>query len=108
MYSSEVLQVVLSICPNQEVAKRIAKALIKDKLAACVNIIPQLTSVYCWQDEIIEDEEVQLLIKTTSANFLSISEKIKTLHPYELPEIISLNIQQGDNQYLNWIKDSVK
>ena len=72
--------------------------------APVVNVKPALAT----KTKVVEDEETQLLIKTSETKFSAVSNKIKALHPYELAEIISLNIQQGDKQYLNWIKDSVK
>jgi len=101
-------QIVLCTCPNQEVAKQIATELVTDKLAACVNIIPGITSIYCWQGEVISDDEVQLLIKTQNCFFSALKLKINELHPYDIPEIIAIDIQQGDKNYLNWIKGSLK
>ncbi len=100
--------VILCTCPDEKSAKVIASALVECRLAACVNIIDKVTSVYRWQERVVFDNEMQLVIKTIDENFDSISAKIKTLHPYEMPEIISLNIQQGDKQYMHWIMDSVK
>ncbi len=101
-------QVILTTCPDRETAKTIANNLIAEKLAACVSIIDGIVSVYRWQGEIVEDNEVQLLIKTTSDNFIRLRNKIKQIHPYDMPEIIALNIQQGDMHYLNWITASTK
>jgi periplasmic divalent cation tolerance protein len=99
---------VLSTCPNKEVADNIAQHLVTERLAACVNIIPNLTSVYIWQDELQCDQEVQLLIKTDSALFTQLNTRINELHPYDVVEVIALNIQQGDSHYLNWITESLK
>ena len=101
-------QLVLCTCPNTTVAKEIAECLVNAELAACVNIIPNIMSVYRWQGKIECDQEVQLMIKTTSTHFNQITDKIRQLHPYDTPEIIALNIQQGDERYLNWIKESLK
>ena len=101
-------QLVLATCPTDDVAKKIAHALIEKKLAACVNILPNITSVYRWENEITCDSEVQLIIKTTADKFIELSAMIKHLHPYTTPEIIALNIQQGNQKYLNWIADSMK
>jgi periplasmic divalent cation tolerance protein len=90
-----------------ESAKEIATQLVKQKYAACINIIPNIISIYSWQDHIEQSEEVQLLIKTESVKFNIVCSEINRLHPYDIPEIIALNIQQGDKHYLNWIKESL-
>ncbi len=102
------LQLVLTTCPDEQIAKNIAQHLVTEKLAACVNIVPNITSVYHWQDEIQCDNEVQLLIKTTSDKFALLNTQINELHPYDVVEVIALNIQQGDNHYLNWIREYLK
>ena len=101
-------QLVLTTCPNDQVAKEIAEHLIREKLAACVNILPNITSIYQWQDELQYDNETQLLIKTHSDKFTLLNERINQLHPYEVVEVIALNIQQGDKHYLTWIQDYLK
>ena len=101
-------QLVLTTCPNQAVGQNIATHLVTEKLAACVNIIDNITSVYCWQDELQFDTEVQLLIKTNDEKFDALNKRINQLHPYDVVEVIALNIQQGDKQYLNWITNSLK
>jgi len=101
-------QIVLTTCPNETVAMKVAKHLVTEKLAACVNIVPNITSIYCWQDEIHCDNEVQLIIKTSEAQFTELSKEINQVHPYDVVEIIALNIQQGDKNYLDWISNSLK
>lgn len=101
-------QVVLCTCPDKVVAERIAQNLVGEKLAACVNILPEITSIYSWQDKIECDNEVQLIIKSKAELFEQLCENIHTVHPYQTVEIIALNIQQGDENYLNWIANSVK
>ncbi len=103
-----MFQLVLSTCPNKEVADNIAQHLVTERLAACVNIIPNVTSVYIWQDELQCDQEVQLFIKTDSALFTKLNTRINELHPYDVVEVIALNIQQGDTHYLNWIAELLK
>lgn len=101
-------QLVLTTCPDEVVASNIAQCLVTEKLAACVNMLPNITSVYCWQDELQCDNEVQLLIKTEESKFVALSDRINQLHPYDVVEVIALNIQQGDKHYLNWITNSLK
>lgn len=101
-------QLVLTTCPDEIVAKKIAQQLVTEKLAACVNMVPNISSIYCWQDEIHCDNEVQLLIKTDESKFAILNDRINQLHPYDVVEVIALNIQQGDKNYLNWITNSLK
>lgn len=101
-------QLTLCTCPTSAIAHNIAEQLVAEKLAACVNILPNITSVYRWQNNVVSETEVQLLIKSEAKCFTLLADKIKLLHPYDTPEIIALNIQQGDNQYLNWITESLK
>ncbi len=104
----KLYQLVLTTCPNEEVAKDIAHNLVNDKLAACVNIVANVTSIYNWQGKVHTDNEVQLLIKTHEEKFALLNKRINTLHPYDVVEIIALNIQQGDERYLAWIANALK
>ncbi|GLX78969.1 divalent-cation tolerance protein CutA [Thalassotalea insulae] len=99
--------VILSTCPSQEVAEQIADTLVKENLAACINILPQITSIYQWQGKIERDQEVQLLIKTKVELFPVINDRITQLHPYDVPEVIALDITQGSHAYLQWIDESL-
>jgi periplasmic divalent cation tolerance protein len=96
-------QIVLTTCPDESVAQQIASTLVSEKLAACVNIIPGLTSVYEWQGNIEQDNELLLLIKTRQALSDQLFDRIQALHPYELPEIITVPIEGGLPAYLDWI-----
>jgi len=94
--------------PNKEVGMLIAKSLVTQNLAACANVIPNLTSVYMWESKINVDSEELLMIKTKSSLFSDVEQCVKSLHPYETPEIISVNIDNGSPEYLNWIKNVTK
>ena len=94
---------VLCTCPDESVALDIARVLVKEGLAACVNRMPAVTSVYQWQGRICEDTEQLLLIKTTPARYPAVEMRLKSLHPYEIPEIIAIPIVTGSSQYLAWL-----
>lgn len=96
-------QIILCTCPNLKTAEQIAGHLISHKLAACVNIIPGITSIYEWQGKIESTQEHLLIIKSHSEKFCLIEQQIKALHPYELPELIAVPIERGLPEYLQWI-----
>nr|AAP05963.1 SJCHGC05154 protein [Schistosoma japonicum] len=98
--------VVLITCPNSSVAETIADTLVSRKLAACVNIIPSIKSVYVWEGKVERSDELLLMAKTQSKLIPSLTEVVKDMHPYECPEIIGLNIEGGYPPYLKWITDS--
>ncbi len=85
-----------------------ATILVEECLAACVNLVPGLTSIYRWQGTLRREPEYLLLIKTTAARFTQVRERIRALHPYEVPEIIALPIRDGDPAYLNWLTENTQ
>jgi periplasmic divalent cation tolerance protein len=95
--------ITLCTCPDKETAEKIARLLVADKLAACVNILPSITSIYSWQDQIEIADEHLLMIKSSQTNYQAIEIAIRNLHPYELPEIIAVPIERGLPEYINWI-----
>lgn len=101
-------RLVLTTAGSKEEAQRIARTLVERRMAACVNMVPQIFSVYRWEDKVQEAEEWLLLIKTTAAVFESVRAAIKELHSYELPECISIPIEEGSQTYLDWIGASVE
>ncbi len=101
---------ILILCTinNIDKAKEISKTLLEEKLVACVNIIPNLTSLYRWDGKICEDSEYLMILKSRSDLFAEVKDKITELHPYEVPEIISVDIKDGNNAYLDWLNGELK
>src|SRR6185437_1773372 len=95
--------VALSTCPDAETAAKIARVLVEERLAACVNRLPGVLSTYRWQDKIHEDAEVLLVIKTTRERFDALRGRLVELHPYEVPELVALEIAEGLPAYLDWL-----
>jgi periplasmic divalent cation tolerance protein len=100
---STCYQIILSTCPDKNTAENIARLLVKDKLAACVNILPGITSIYTWREQIKSSQEHLLLIKANKSAYQAIATAITQQHPYELPEIIAIPIENGLPEYLRWI-----
>ena len=98
---------VLSTCPDLPTAHTIAEGLLKKDLAACVNLIPNMVSLYKWQGQIEQAAEVQLFIKTDEINLPKVESFICELHPYDVPEIIALDISKGHPAYLNWLAENL-
>jgi len=96
--------VVLSTCGSPEEAKRLAHALVEKRLAACVNIVPGVRSVYHWKDGIEEEEEVLLVIKTSRLLLSDLRSEIERLHSYEVPEVIAMQVVDGSERYLAWLE----
>lgn len=96
--------VVLCSVPNHDLALSIARALVTNRLCACATAIPGCTSIYTWNNQLVEGQETQLLIKTTTRNVTALSDLITSLHPFDVPEIIVLPIEGGSEMYLQWIQ----
>jgi periplasmic divalent cation tolerance protein len=101
-------RIILSTAGSREEAERIASALVERRLAACVNIVGPIASVYRWQGAVERAEEFLLLIKTTSARSDAVAAAIKELHSYEVPECVELPITAGSDAYLKWLGENVK
>ena len=95
---------VLVTCGNSAEAKEISRALVKERLAACVNIIPRMDSIFYWKNKISEERETLLIVKTRISLFSKLSKSVKGLHSYQVPEIIALPIISGEKNYLNWME----
>ena len=100
-------RIVFSTTGSKEEARKIAYALVERKLAACVNMVPQVESVYRWQGKVESAEEWLLIIKTTSQRFEAVRDTIKELHSYELPECVAIAVESGSEEYLRWVVGSV-
>jgi periplasmic divalent cation tolerance protein len=100
--------VILVTTASLREAKQIARHLVKEKLAACVNISPPIHSIYRWEGKIVDEKEYQLFIKSSRDLFTEIKTAISTIHSYHTPEIICLPIIDGSRNYLQWVGDSVK
>jgi periplasmic divalent cation tolerance protein len=99
--------VVITTTETNEDAERLARLLVERELAACVQVLPQITSVYRWQGKLEQATESLLLIKTTRAAYPRLETAIKENHPYQTPEIIAMPVEAGSNGYLNWLTASV-
>ena len=93
----------MSTLPDRASAEKLAHVLIEQQLAACVNILPGVTSVYRWQDKVESANETMVLIKTTMARYPALEAAIKAQHPYELPEIVAVPLNAGLPAYLEWV-----
>ncbi|WP_394176572.1 divalent-cation tolerance protein CutA [Thalassotalea litorea] len=100
-------QIVLCTCPDKSSAVNIANALVDEQLAACVNLVESVTSIYQWQGQRQQDQETLMIIKSAKHLFTALEKRITVLHPYDVAEIIALDIQQGNEAYLNWIDSMV-
>lgn len=95
--------IILTTCANRYEAENIALYLLEEKYAACVNLVPQITSIYRWEGKIVKEEELLLLIKTKVHLFNMIKDTITNLNLYNVPEIIMLEIKHGNKEYLDWL-----
>ena len=100
--------VVFVTCGSEEEALKIANALVEEPLAACVNLVSPIRSIYRWEGKIWDEKEWLLIIKTQKQRFDELEKKVKSLHSYSVPEIIGLPITEGSLAYLNWIKENTK
>jgi len=98
----------LTTCPEREGAMTLAKTLVDEGLAACVNVVPGATSVYRWHGAIEQADELQLFIKTTQAQLVALKVRLCELHPHEVPELVALPVVDGLPAYLGWVEASVR
>jgi len=100
------VRVVLVTAPVGE-AETLGRALVAERLAACVNLVPSLRSIYRWEGEVQVDEEALLVIKTTAARLAALTERVNALHSYDLPEVLALPAAGGSTPYLEWVAEEV-
>ena len=98
--------IVFVTVPSGEDASRIGESLVSERLAACVNVVPGIESIYRWEGEVTRDAEWLMIIKTTDGRFEEMERRVKALHVYTTPEVIGLEISRGSDDYLKWIRES--
>lgn len=106
MNTNEV--VVYITASGEDEAAKIAKSLVEAKLAACVNIVKNVRSIYSWQGKIEDESEALMIVKTQKKHFSAVSAKVKELHSYSVPEVIALPIIEGSEDYLKWLKEATE
>ena len=104
----ESCYVVLVSCPTKRHATRLAEALVTQRVAACVNIVPHVDSRFWWHGKLDRAQESLLLIKTTARHFERLRKAVLALHPYDVPEVIALPIRRGHRPYLQWVRKSLR
>jgi periplasmic divalent cation tolerance protein len=103
----ESVVAVLTTAPNADVADRIGTTLVGERLAACANLVPGVRSVFWWKGEVSQEAEVLVLLKTTAGSLGALRRRLVELHPYEVPEMIALDIREGHAPYLDWVRAAV-
>ena len=106
--STNQVAIVLTTIAAEADGPALARTLVGERLAACVNVLPAMTSVYRWKGQVEEDREQQLIIKTTAERLPALEARIRELHSYELPEFLVLTADQGAAAYLSWVEESVR
>jgi periplasmic divalent cation tolerance protein len=100
---SDAVRVVLVTVPSVEEGRKLARAMVEGHVAACGNVVPGLVSIYRWEGDVQEDEEALVLFKTTQDRLTALRERVLELHPYEVPEILALDVTDGHLPYLEWV-----
>ncbi|MCX7794426.1 MAG: divalent-cation tolerance protein CutA [Thermodesulfovibrionales bacterium] len=97
--------VIFITAPDEDISARIARALVEERLAGCINIVKDIRSIYFWQGKIEDEPEVLMVVKTKKKLFNKLKDKVKSIHPYTVPEIIAMPIVEGSEDYLKWLED---
>jgi periplasmic divalent cation tolerance protein len=100
--------ITFATCRDRRQAGKIARALVREKLAACVNIVPGIVSIYAWEGKVEEAREVLLLIKSRGALSKRLAARVKELHSYSVPEVVTIPIASGNPDYLRWVRESTR
>ena len=100
--------IVLVTASNEEEASAIAEAVVNERLAACVNILPGVESVYRWEGRVERGREFLLIIKSTAGRYGALEQRVKELHSYSTPEVVAIRIETGSSDYLAWLRDSTQ
>jgi len=98
---------VFTTCPDTALARQFGQHLVSAGMAACVNLVPGVSSIYRWQGDVQEDQEVMMIIKTVQARLAEVTAWIEQNHPYDLPEVMAMPVEDGLNGYLQWVQDAV-
>lgn len=99
---------VLTTLPSAEAAAELAKAVVEEKLAACANLLPAIRSIYRWQGRVQDESEVLVLFKTRQEHFDRLKSRLLELHPYEIPEVLAIPVEQGYQAYLDWLAQETR
>ena len=100
--------VVYCTCPDEKTARRLAAGLVENRLAACVNVLPEIRSIYRWQGSVHDDGESLMVIKTAQKGFAALEKWLLEHHPYDLPEVIAVPVEQGLPEYIDWVARETK
>lgn len=98
------VQILLSTVESAQTAEKIASTVVEERLAACVNVLPGVSSYFRWEGEIQREQEFMLILKTSTDRLRELIERIKILHPYEVPEIVSVPVEEGHQPFLDWVE----
>jgi len=103
---NEEFVIAVSTFPDKETAQKIARELIENAIVACANLVPAVESIYFWKEKVEASTEVLAIFKMTAARYSEFESRLRELHPYDVPEIVRLNIAEGNPDYLRWIEES--
>ena len=101
--NNQDFMLVLSTCPDAATAERIARALVEESLAACVNVVPGVRSIYLWNGAVQDTQEFLMIAKTTATRVEELRARLVDMHPYEVPEVVAVRLADGHDAYLRWI-----
>jgi periplasmic divalent cation tolerance protein len=99
------VRVVLVTAPEPDTAARLARTLVEERLAACVNLVPQVRSIYRWQDQVEDGSETLMVIKTRAERCEALASRVGELHPYDVPEVVELSVAGGSEEYFKWVRE---